>query len=699
MLSDAPARPNPDITLQPRILEHYHAASPYMEAQFGGDPIVFVNYPGWQGGRPGFVEYGVTDVPLSMAKLMWLVHREFALSFFGWVPVPGNESYVRFARLRVSGHSPNARLKFAAKTARQALQQHNLDAALVLDAPRAFTLWIPLADRPHDVTVRDRMHRICQSAADANPELFTLEPNAADPARVHLGYSQNAYHRYTILPYSLYAGYDLPMATPVPWEALDSDFKITPVTADVFSGYVALNGDAFSAAVAAIGKQTLCHPERVFSPERGAQATQSKGEGQAAGGSARLESVKTSGKHGKLLQAAIEILEDGKPRSADQLLDEAIKRNLLPPEMTAKSISGLIVEYIARTMYRGRKPQIVYGADRLFRINEPPDDWPDLVKLATPPDDDTVDALVDRLRTTSQGEDPTAFEIACCDAFAHLGFRTQHVGGHANPDGIADAELGPLAYRVMMECKSAMHYSTPHHTPSGVVYKPDVAEAAKYAKLYNADFSTLVAPDYGDNQETMSELQEHKVTAFTVDDIATLLHIRANPLEIRGVLEPGFANKVADLVWERRHGRVKRLATIAYLIQKAGWASQVASAAEFDNATTSDPQLSTDSAAPDGARGTEQRHVAPVTLSGASAASEVEGPPGLGRNAPHITVDAAMLLVDQALRDLGKTQTCSREDIEAAFVHLTDPLVGSAVWLDDTRSAIALLSDGRPTIV
>ena len=51
-----------------------------------------------------------------------------------------------------------------------------------------------------------------------------------------------------------------------------------------------------------------------------------------------------------------------------------------------------------------------------------------------------------------------------------------------------------------------------------------------------------------------------------------------------------------------------------------------------------------------------------------------------------------MLLVDQALRDLGKTQSCSREDAEAAFAHLTDPLVGSAVWLDASHSAIVLLA-------
>jgi hypothetical protein len=658
------ARPNPDITLQPRILDHYHAAGPFMEAHFRGDPIVFANAPRGLTGPDAFVDYGVTDVGLTMMKLLWLVHREYALSFLGWAPVHGDESHVRFARLHMSGlrGSANARLRLAAATMRRQLNAHDLDAALVLDDPHTFTLWIPLADQPHDVTVRDCIHRICNAALASNPELFTLEAKTSDPNRIHLGYGLNAYHRYTILPYSLYPGYDLPMATPVPWEALDLDVKIEPLTADRFTGFVALHGDAFTRDVERIGKQTLPHITKKKSTPP-------------------LESVETSATHGRIITAALAILEDGKPRTADELLEEALARKLLTSTTLSKNLSGTLVDYIARWMYRGRKPQIVQGADRRFRINEPPDDWPDLVKIATPPNDDAVDALVNRLKTTSRGEDPTAFEIACCDAFAHMGFRTQHVGGHANPDGIADAELGPLAYRVMMECKSALHFDNPKHTPSGVVYKPDVAEAAKYAPIYDADFSALVAPDYGDNQETMSELQEHKVTAFTVDDLATLLHIRANPLEVRAVLEPGFAmDKVADLVWERRRGRVKRLATIAYLIQKAGWASQVSSAADPTGQAATSPPC----------------HAEPVEAQGGS---NVVQPSHLGRNAPHITVDAAMLLVDQALRDLGKTQSCSREDAEAAFEHLVDPLVGSAVWLDDSHSALVLLSEAFPRML
>jgi hypothetical protein len=53
-----------------------------------------------------------------------------------------------------------------------------------------------------------------------------------------------------------------------------------------------------------------------------------------------------------------------------------------------------------------------------------------------------------------------------------------------------------------------------------------------------------------------------------------------------------------------------------------------------------------------------------------------------------------MMLVDEALHVAGSTQACTREEVEAAFLHLTDPLVGSATWLDDTHTAIVILAGG-----
>jgi len=170
------------------------------------------------------------------------------------------------------------------------------------------------------------------------------------------------------------------------------------------------------------------------------------------------------------------------------------------------------------------------------------------------------------------------------------------------------------------------------------VTQPDAAEAAREAAAANGDRAVLVGPAFSDELELLSELQRHRVTALSVPDLKTLLHLNATALEVQAVLQPGYACDVlGDAVWERSHGRAKRIATLAALIQRAGWEAQ-RTAAEQD----------------------------------------------AGARAPHLTVDAAMLLADEALRAAGSATACTREDVDAAFAHLCDPLVGTAVRTDES---------------
>ncbi len=304
-------------------------------------------------------------------------------------------------------------------------------------------------------------------------------------------------------------------------------------------------------------------------------------------------------------------------------MKEALGRKLVPPNTTRKYVYTNLIEYVARQIGHGRKPQIVQDAQRRFRINEPPDDWPDVVTRVKPPDDEAADALCARLETTSTGQDPAAFEAAVCDAFAHLGFLTQHFGQYEQPDGIADAILGPLGYRLTLECKTA----------KSVVTQPDALEASKFREPYHAQYSALFGPAFSDETELLQELQTHRVTAIAVPELQTLLRLNATPLEIERILQPGYAgDTIADLLWERRHGDAKRVATVAALIAKEGWNAQ-------------------------------------------RIAAEQGGP----QNAPRLTVDAAMLLVDAALRNAGSSQACTKEEVEDAFAWLASPNVGEAV--------------------
>ncbi|TAM60827.1 hypothetical protein EPN52_04230 [bacterium] len=222
-----------------------------------------------------------------------------------------------------------------------------------------------------------------------------------------------------------------------------------------------------------------------------------------------------------------------------------------------------------------------------------------------------------------------------------LGFAATHLGGHKAPDGYADALLGSLGYRVMLECK----------TGKQIVTNPDAAEAAKYRDAYGAGYCALIGPAYSEEMELLHELQTHAVTAFTVEDLSTLLSIGASACEVRRILTPGFATDViGDLLWERTHGARKRLADVAAFVRDAGWQAQVTAAQE-----------------------------------------------GGPTNAPLFTVDAAMMLVDAALRQAGSTQACTREEVQQAFEHLTNPLTDAAVWTDETHHAIVITAQLQPS--
>ncbi|TAM73889.1 hypothetical protein EPN44_12520 [bacterium] len=86
---------------------------------------------------------------------------------------------------------------------------------------------------------------------------------------------------------------------------------------------------------------------------------------------------------------------------------------------------------------------------------------------------------------------------------------------------------------------------------------------------------------------------------------------------MRALLAPGFAaDATADLLWNRAHGEAKRVADVAAYVRQRGWAAQVTAAAEGGRA-----------------------------------------------NAPKLTEDAAMLMVDEALRLAGSAQACTRDEV------------------------------------
>jgi hypothetical protein len=198
-----------------------------------------------------------------------------------------------------------------------------------------------------------------------------------------------------------------------------------------------------------------------------------------------------------------------------------------------------------------------------------------------------------------------------------MGFLTNHVGGNKAPDGYGDAILGPLGYRVMFECK----------TGKGNVTQPDAFEAAKYKDAFHAQYCTLIGPAFPDEVELTQELKTHGVSAWTLDDLTTALLAGANAYELRPCFEPGYAvDGLMDLLWNRDHGLGKRVRVVAALIQQAGWDLQLTAART-----------------------------------------------GTPADAPLLTIDTAMALVDQALARLGSMQGCTREEVELAWQYTANP--------------------------
>lgn len=613
-------------SLSADALSYYEAAIPAVAASFRGIPFAWnafsdpVATPRWHGPlapqshRVPTVSVAGTRGParpyfaLEPYTLEWLVKDHGAVEFHSWTPTQSDPLALRFARILLEEGDTVAAgaVRDAALLMRDLLASRHLTAIPLLDGTGGIALYLPFDDAPAYVPVRTWLHALANDAAAAYPNAFTTEPNSAGGTRVHVHVTSNAPGLHSALPYSLRGPDQRYAVAPVTW----SELAALAPGALRFEAAQTLHrlqtrGDLFAAQLAAIAPQ---HFAGVAStrPQVMVAATQPRGH---------------------VIRAAIEVLADGRSRDAQTILTDAIGRGLLTGATSEKYVYTALTEFIARSKGHDRKPPIVQNPDRTFRMNEPLDDWPDVALPQPPAPGDATNALIARLQKTVAGNEPAAWEVAVCDAFAHLGFRATHLGGNKAPDGTIDAQLGPLGYRAMLECK--------HGT--GVVTQPDAGEAAKWSQQYHAQYRTLIGPGFSEEVELHDELLAHEVSAWTIDDLVTALEEALNPLELQPCFAPGFAeDAMTDVLWNRNHGERKRIAYAAGVIAEEGWKAQIAAA------TQADPQ-----------------------------------------NAAHLTVDAAMLLVQQHLTAAGATRACTREEIGAAFIHLTDPVFGRAVTTAD----------------
>ena len=632
-----------ELPLPQRVLvaAHYALLADTIATNFAGIPITTVYLPDGLDGdavrvsqlhKPvpaGFPTVSVTTrrgrhryLAVSAAGILWRTHA-YGVGFETWTPTATDPLAVRFARIVLTpiGLASIVLLRAATTSVLDVLAKAGIDGVLVVDG-ESVVIWVPFDDAPGYTPVRMWLHGIVDAAVAASPSVF--ESAHGEPLnRIRASVRSNAPGLGTGLPYALLARHDLPVITPIGRGEL-ADVEPESFTIESMPRRFAMTGDVFASEVRRIGAQRFA-PIAASAPE-----------GKRSTFGPFVEFVPRA----EVIQVAYQILSDGRPRSADEIIAEAARRGAWPKDKTRKYLYVMLKMYVEKTLARGRAPLIVQDPDRRFRLNHAPDDNPD---PRLPYQWEVPHDLMKRLRDTASGDDPTAFEVAVCDAFAVLGFAVTHVGGTKNPDGYADAILGSLGYRFMIECK----------TSSKAMQRPDIFEAGKYKDQFGAQFAIIIAPAFGDDKVIADECTTHGVSAWSVDDLCRLLELGASAIEIQPMLAPGIAeNARVELQWNREHGAAKRAAVVCDGLLSAGWAAQQA-AVTFHAPT----------------------------------------------EAPLLTEDAGMMLVDEYLRAAGSHTPCTRPEIREAFAYLTHPRVGCAAWTDATRTAIVVTSgvDRRAT--
>ena len=556
-----------------RIRAHYGRAIPWLEKHFGGTPLIAVSFPtGWAGvpafhksfdALPASVETvavrtstGVHPyVKLNAHTVTWVCAAHYAVELDGWGPTLDDPDRVAFARLVLSPHgSVTEDAVFAgAHVLRETLEAQGLDAIVVLDGFRGLTLWIPFADGPGYDRVAPWLHAFAADAAASDPQRFTVAPLRAERGdRIYLGTKSNHPGMGTLLPYALRGTPSLEVSLPVAWKDLGK-VRNGEVTEGGFAEFMRLFGDVFAHERTRIGQQLF--------GDRGA----------AVPVRPTIVATTETAPRNFIIAAALAVLADGKAHDADDILAQGRARGLLPDSTTRKYVYTALHEYVVRTLGAGRSPEFVQVTGTAsFRLSGPVDTWPDIVLPAVPTwiSDADVASLTERLQTTSIGGDPAAFEIAVCDAFAALGFVATHIGGEGQPDGVLAAPLGVAGYRVILECKTA--------SPSGIVANPRPEEPAKFRAAAGATKSMLIGPAFGNDASLDDELRMHDVALWTVDDLVTAVSHAIGPDELRPAMEAGRVEaSIRSLLWERQHGRPKRVAVIAQRLARAAWQTQV----------------------------------------------------------------------------------------------------------------------------
>ncbi|MDQ2817457.1 MAG: hypothetical protein M3T49_04500 [Candidatus Eremiobacteraeota bacterium] len=196
-------------------------------------------------------------VSLTQASLQWLASLG-AVEFHSWSPRPSDPYHAGFGRilLRECGSEGIKTLRRACPAVREILQEHGIDAILMLNGVDGADLWLPFSNAPAYHDVLGWLHAIAAEAADRNPDILSKRPERQCGDRIHINVMTNAVGHWSILPYSARGVPAFAIALPVLWEELDK-MQNGDVTAANIEDRLASVGDVFAQEKARIGAQRL----------------------------------------------------------------------------------------------------------------------------------------------------------------------------------------------------------------------------------------------------------------------------------------------------------------------------------------------------------------------------------------------------------------------------------------------------------
>jgi bifunctional non-homologous end joining protein LigD len=145
------------------------------------------------------------------------------IEFHGWGSlVPDVERPDRIALDLDPGEGTGfEEVKTAALTLRDALDGIGLESFPLLSGGKGIHVVVPIEPEAEWPEVREFTRRLCTALAEVDPKRFTVSlPKAERSGRIFLDYLRNQRTATAILPWSLRARSNAPVASPVTWEEL-----------------------------------------------------------------------------------------------------------------------------------------------------------------------------------------------------------------------------------------------------------------------------------------------------------------------------------------------------------------------------------------------------------------------------------------------------------------------------------------------